>query len=306
MEPLGNPGRFTEYLAFWLQGQRDHLIQLAGGTTFKELPKSTLKKVCIPLPPLDEQRRIVDILNRAARIETLRQRAAERLREFVPALFVEMFGDPVENPMGWEVRPLADLVKEFRYGTTRRCYDSAGREDGVPVLRIPNVLHGRVDWTDLKFASLRKDERDNLKLEEGDILLVRSNGNREYIGRCAVFDGGCRAAYYSHLIRARLRTEGSADPVYVSTCLALPTARQVILRMARTTAGSYNVSIDNLGCIGIPVPEPALQQKFTAIVARTRETLNTTETSAQTSLDLSDSLTARLLGDGGGRAWKEP
>ena len=107
----------------------------------------------IPLPPLEEQRRIVAILNRAARIERLRRRAAERLREFVSALFVKMFGDPVENPMGWEVRPLADLVEEFRYGTTRKCYDSAGRKDGVPVLRIPNVLHGSVDWTDLKFAS---------------------------------------------------------------------------------------------------------------------------------------------------------
>ena len=263
----------------------------------QRVPKSFVENALIPLPPLEEQRRIVDILNRAVRIETLRRRTAERLREFVPALFVKMFGDPVENPMGWAVRPLAALVEEFRYGTTRKCYDSAGREDGFPVLRIPNILHGRVDWTDLKFASLRKDERDNLNLEQGDILFVRSNGNREYIGRCAIFDGGRRAAYYSHLIRARLGHRGSADPVYVSTCLALPTARQVILQMARTTAGSYNVSIDNLGCLRIPVPEPELQQKFSAIVAQTRETLNTTETSAKSSLDLSASLMAHLVGE---------
>ena len=289
-----------EYLAFWLQEQRSHLIQLAGGTTFKELPKSTLKKVCIPLPPLDEQRRIVNILNRAVRIETLRTRAAERLREFVPALFVKMFGDPVENPMRWEVRSLADLMKEFRYGTTKKCYDSASGEDAVPVLRIPNVIEGSVDWTDIKFASFRNHEADNLKLEDGDILFVRSNGNPDYIGRCAVFGDRRRAAYYSHLIRARLRTAGSVDPVYVSTCLAIPTTRQVLLRMARTTAGSYNVSIDDLGRIRIPVPEPKLQQEFSAIVARTRQTSNVTETSARTSLDLSASLMLRLLG---GAVW---
>ena len=63
----------------------------------------------IPLPPLEEQRRIVDILNRAARIEALRARAAERLREFVPALFVKMFGDPVENPNGWHSKKLGSL-----------------------------------------------------------------------------------------------------------------------------------------------------------------------------------------------------
>ena len=83
-----------EYVALWLRGQRGRLIQLAGGTTFKELPKSTLKKVRIPLPPLDEQERIVSILNRAAKIEALRRRGAERLREFVPALFVHQHRPP--------------------------------------------------------------------------------------------------------------------------------------------------------------------------------------------------------------------
>ena len=228
-------------------------------------PKSLLT-LPISLPPLDEQRRIVDILNRAARIETLRARAAERLREFVPALFLKMFGDPVENPMGWEVRPLADLVKEFRYGTSRKCYDSAGSEDGVPVLRIPNILRGRVDWTNLKFTSLRGDERRNLDLERGDILFVRTNGNPEYIGRCAVFRERQQAAYASYLIRARLKGDGTVDPEYVSSGLALPTIRQTILRMTRTTAGNYNISIDLLGRIRIPVPEPKLQQKFSAIL----------------------------------------
>ena len=287
-----------DFLAYLLR-RRETVAFVMSSVTGSRMPRAdmnALMSMRVPLPSLEEQRRIVDILNRAARIEALRRRAAERLREFVPALFIKIFGDPVENPMGWDVRPLADLVKDFRYGTTRKCYDSTGRKDGVPVLRIPNILHGGVDWTDLKFSSLRKSECDNMKLEQGDILFVRSNGNREYIGRCAVFDGERRAAYYSHLIRARLRTEGPADPVYVSTCLALPTARQVILRMARTTAGSYNVSIDDLERIRIPVPEPKLQQEFSAIIARTRGTLNTTETSARASQDLSASLMSYLVG----------
>ena len=59
-----------------------------------------LMSLPVPLPPLAEQRRIVGILNRAAKIERLRARAQERLREFIPALFVEMFGDPATNPKG--------------------------------------------------------------------------------------------------------------------------------------------------------------------------------------------------------------
>ena len=280
----------------WLQGHfRDHCTQWVSQAAYG---KRLVADLHVPLPPLDEQRRIVDILNRAARIEALRRRAAERLREFVPALFVRMFGDPVENPMGWQVRALADLVKEFRYGTTRKCYDSRGREDGVPVLRIPNILHGRVDWTDLRFASLRKDERDNLNLERGDILFVRSNGNREYIGRCAIFDGECQAAYYSHLIRARLADRGSADPVYVSTCLGLPTARQTVLRLARTTAGSYNVSIDNLGRIRIPVPPLALQLRYVGLVKTARAVARVGESGTRTAAALMASLVSVLLQDG--------
>ena len=261
----------------------------------QRVPKSFMESVSVSLPPLGEQRRIVQILNRAAKIERLRKQAADQLRDFIPALFIKMFGDPVENPMGWEVQPLSALIREFRYGTSRKCYDSTGGDDGVPVLRIPNVLRGQVDWTDLKFTSLRDDELKKLNLERGDILFVRTNGNPEYIGRCAIFRDRRQAAYASYLIRARLKPDGVAEPEYISNGLALPTMRQTLLQMTRTTAGNYNISIDSLGRIRIPVPELKLQRRFSAIIARTRETLNTTETSAQTSLDLSASLMNQLL-----------
>ena len=109
-----------EYLAFWLEWHRDQFIRLAGGTTFREISKTTLKKVAIPLPSLEEQRRIVGILNRAAKIERLRTQTADRLREFIPALFVKMFGDPAENPMGWETAPLGKVCVVVGGGTPRR------------------------------------------------------------------------------------------------------------------------------------------------------------------------------------------
>ena len=284
-----------QYLAFWLRGQRSRLIQLAGGTTFKELPKSTLKKVRIPLPPLAEQRRTVDILNRAARIQALRRQAADRLREFVPALFVRMFGDPVENPMGWEVRPLADLVQEFRYGTSRKCFDTADSEDALPVLRIPNVLHGGVKWTNLKFITLLGDERKKLKLARGDILFVRTNGNPEYIGRCAVFSECRDAAYASYLIRARLKRSEPVDPEYVSAALALPTMRQILLRLTRTTAGNYNISIDLLGRVRIPLPPLTLQHRYTETVKAAGAVVRLEESRTRVAAALMASLVSELF-----------
>ena len=293
--PRSNVDR--DFLAYLLR-RRETVAFVMSSVTGSRMPRADMKALMsmrVPLPPLREQRRIVDILNRAARIKSLHSRAAERLRRFVPALFLKMFGDPVENPMGWEVRPLSALAQEFRYGTSRKCYDAADSDDALPVLRIPNVLRGAVDWTNLKFTSLRGDERKNLRLVRGDILFVRTNGNPEYIGRCAVFSECREAAYASYLIRARLKDAEAVDPEYVSAGLALPTMRQILLRLARTTAGNYNISIDNLGRIGIPVPDPKLQQKFSAIVARTRDTLRRTGVSAQVSSAVSASLMRRLL-----------
>ncbi len=263
----------------------------------QRVPRSFVENVRVPLPPLDEQRRIVDILNRAARIEALRRRAAERLREFVPALFVKMFGDPVENPMGWKVRSLADLVQEFRYGTSRKCYyDPASDENAIPVLRIPNILQGHVDWTDLKYTSLPATERSNLNLEPGDILFVRSNGNPDYIGRCAVFRDRRPAAYASYLIQARLRRDGDVSPEYAANALSLPTTRQTIARMARTTAGNYNINIHNLGRVQIPCPELKRQQMFVNCVTKLRTIASTTTTASRVSSDVLLSLTSHLFG----------
>ena len=81
-------------------------------TSLPSLKLSTLKSAEIPLPPLAEQRRIADILNRAARIERLRARATDRFHTFTLALFVKMFGDPIDNPMGWPVHPFTELVED--------------------------------------------------------------------------------------------------------------------------------------------------------------------------------------------------
>ncbi|GAB6081108.1 restriction endonuclease subunit S [Desulfuromonas carbonis] len=125
-----------EFLAYWLPTQKDLMLREAGGTTFKEISKGALKKFRIPLPPLDEQRRIVNILKRADSIRRLRKQALETTRELIPALFVDMFGDPATNPKGWETQPLGDVV-EFRSG-------------GTPSKQRPEFWDGLIPWVSPK------------------------------------------------------------------------------------------------------------------------------------------------------------
>ena len=123
-----------EYL-FWCL----HQLHLTGRTAQYQRHTSGIRNLEtkryltheISVPPLDEQRRIIGILNRAARIERLRMQAADRLHEFIPALFIKMFGDPVENPMEWEAERIGKL------GSVGSGAGFPKREQGVQGAEIP-------------------------------------------------------------------------------------------------------------------------------------------------------------------------
>ena len=123
------PEVWPEFLAYWLEWSRDYLIGLASGATFKEINKSTLRKLSIPLPPLKEQRRIVGLLDRAAEIRRSTDAARSRARAIIPALFLDTFGDPATNPKGWpmiDFESAADDITRFVPKIMRRDYAASG------------------------------------------------------------------------------------------------------------------------------------------------------------------------------------
>ena len=296
---LPKDGVDREFIAYLLR-RKETVEYVMASVTGARMPRTDMKALMslpVPLPPLDEQRRIVGLLNRAAKIERLRVKAQDRLREFIPALFVKMFGDPIENPMGWEIRHFGELVEEFRYGTSRKC--SAEASDGqLPILRIPNVLRNVIDWNGVKFAALDDREEKAIRLEGGDILLVRTNGNPEYIGRCAVFRDNRPAAYASYLIRARPRSGGPVASEYIAGALDNVMMRRVILSLARTTAGNYNINIASLGSLAIPIPPIERQRRYTQLVQTTRSAIAVAESGYRTTPALSITLMSRLLDTG--------
>src|SRR5208282_3217914 len=107
----------------------------------------------------------------------------------------------------------------------------------VPVLRIPNVSAGKIDLSDLKFADFEQKELAKLRLQEGDILVVRSNGSADLVGKPAlVEDSAVGLAYAGYLIRLRPK-KGTALPRFVRAMLQSPQVRKVIETNARSTSG---------------------------------------------------------------------
>ena len=268
---LPRDGVDREFMACLLR-RSETVEQVMSSVTGSRMPRTDMNELMslsVPLPPHDEQLRIVRILNRAARIERLRTRAQKLLEEFIPALFVRMFGDPVENPNGWETVRLNEVVSEFRYGTSKKSRDAAA-EGSLPVLRIPNVVNGAINLDGLKHAILEAKEQQRLKMAKGDLLFVRTNGNPQYVGRCSVFDLDLDAAFASYLIRARLVDRTPLSPFVIGAAMGLPSLRSVLLSQSRTTAGNYNINIASLGKIELPVPPMEKQERYLSLIASSR------------------------------------
>jgi type I restriction enzyme, S subunit len=203
-------------------------------------------------------------LEQADRLVRTRCYALELTDTFLPAAFLELFGSARDSR--WDRSTLGELTLDFSYGTSTKCSDTSSLQ---AVLRIPNVIRGAIDTTDLKFGELSPNEQKKLRLDHGDLLFVRTNGNPDYVGRCAVFDLEAELYFASYLIRARTDQKLIA-PAFLAAYLRMPDGRRSMQPSIRTTAGQYNVSVEGLRDVQVIVPPLPLQQKFAALVEQER------------------------------------
>ena len=249
-----------EYLFFFVRQKsvvQAAVSSFAGTSGRQRVPSSFWDNLQIPMPPVPVQERIVQILQKADDIRRKRQEALLIADAVLPAAYRELFGDPDANPYKWPVETLGKYLEDSRYGTSTK---TSAYGDGDPVLRIPNVIHGTIDTTDLKYLKVSEAERKLLLLREGDVLVVRTNGNKDYVGRCAVFDRQEEFLYASYLIRLRLQPR--LNPHYLVALLSTPFGRREIDLNSRTSAGQYNISATGLRSLSIPVPPMSRQLKF--------------------------------------------
>jgi len=272
------------YLYQYCRTLRPVLEHVAPSTTLKIVKKSLFQELPIPLPPLPEQRRIAAILDKADAVRRKRQQTIDLADQFLRSAFLDLFGDPVTNPKGWPVIEFGELLSDISYGTSKKC--TSERTVGTtPILRIPNILGGEISWDDLKHCALDARELDKLRLEDGDLLFVRTNGNPEYIARCAVFDGNDEpVAFASYLIRARFREGADALPVFLREQFSFPTYRSRLVRETRTTAGNFNISSKGLRRLRLVLPPMREQEQFfraIEAIVRLRKKYATAQTSEE-------------------------
>ncbi|MGH3795058.1 MAG: restriction endonuclease subunit S [Pseudonocardiaceae bacterium] len=253
------------FLARFVKARSTEILRWVRATTADNFPTDRLRELSVPIPPLGEQRTIAKILDQADLLGYQRRKTIAHLDELSQSMFREMFGDLTRKQENYNLSNLKDIVSEFRYGTSIK-----SQSQGVPTLRIPNVTNSEIDTSDLKLVPVSTPELGRLRLLDGDLLIVRTNGNPDLVGRCAIYNSevttksgrpGEDFIYASYLIRARPKMD-VISPVYLREFLLGPTGRRALRSRSKTSAGQFNINTESLGAIKVPVPPLDLQHEY--------------------------------------------
>jgi type I restriction enzyme, S subunit len=263
------------------------------------------------LPPLTEQREIAHVLWRIQRAKEATEAVIAATRELKRSLMRHLFTYgpvPVDQVAGirlketefgpvrddWQVIRMGDASRLLQYGTPQRCNTDPV---GVPVLRIPNVLAGRVDTADLKFAELPAVTTEKLRLRFGDILFVRTNGAIGEVGRAAIYRGiPAPALFASYLIRVQVN-EHEVMPEYVEAYAASPEARRQLRdRASKSADGKYNINTQTLRALILPQPSLDEQARIVAALLAVDLKLEAERHRSTTLHALFNTLLDRLMG----------
>jgi len=243
-----------EFLPFFMQSDifMERAQEISVGSLSPTINWRTLAKQEFALPPLEEQRRMVRVLQKLDKVVWAATNAiqqADQTRLAATEDFLRRQQDPVA---------LDEILLDTTYGSSTRA--TRDRNKAVPILRVPNVWRGKINLDDLKFVELDEKETQRYTAHEGDILLVRTNGNPDYVGRCVVVrDLPETHVFASYLIRLSV-DETKADPTYVAALLNSPSCSRSLRGSVRSSAGNYNINTKGIRRQRIPLPDLQTQR----------------------------------------------
>lgn len=255
-----------DYLRLMLTKALKDMEKHAHGSTMLHVNRGEFLGTKIPLPPLEEQKRIAAILDQAEDIRRKRQHAIYRLNQLGQAIFHEMFGDPVTNPMRWPVFQLGDVVRsgdKINYGVVQPGEDV---EEGIPLIRVGDLLSGHINPANVKQIDPVIEENYKRSRLVGDEILIGCVGS---IGSVALAHEGLRGANIARAV-ARVPVDPMiASREFIAEQIKSPFVQRYFAAETRTVAQpTLNIGL----IVSAPIIIPPLdeQGKFSAAVSDVR------------------------------------
>lgn len=286
-------GASLEYIAYYLN-QAD-LTKWITGTTRGKLTQKALNSIPIPLPPLPTQRRIAAILDKADALVQNDRLMLRKYDDLAQSVFLEMFGDPVKNEKGWEVKRLADCCESDNaiicgpFGT--QLHQKEFREQGVPLWGIKQVNRHFSEPTHEFISEQKAIELQRYNILPGDIVMTRKGT----IGNCAIYPSNFpMGIMHSDLLRIRLNRESIENDYMVCQ---LRYSNDVKIQIEKISHGAImaGINVTKLKNINVQVPPLRLQHQFTASLQHIHHQKSLTQTSLAKSEALFQSLLQRAF-----------
>ena len=256
----------------------DYIYHLFSGKDWSEgtnkavmgvtLNKATLSQISIPLPPIEEQRKIAHNLEKVTYLIEVCNTILEKLDLLVKSRFVEMFGEPISNSMGWDCCELGDCLESIDNGKSYVCDNDCRTGDNPAILKLSAVTYG-IYKPDENKAMIDEDLFDeSAEVKDNDLLFTRKN-TPELVGMSAYVFSTPPKLMMPDLI-FRLNAKTSCNKIYLWQLINHDLFRPCIQNIANGSAKSMsNISKERLSKLTIPVPPLALQEQFAAFVEQT-------------------------------------
>lgn len=251
------------FLFHWVRTQAfvSEMMRQATGQSYPAVSDKIVKASKIPLPSLEEQRRIAGILDQADALRRLRTRALDKLNTLGQAIFHEMFGDLRTNPFDWPQTRYLGEIAEVASGITKGRKTKTSELREVPYLAVANVQDRHLKLDVVKTIKASEAEIERFKLKKNDILLTEG-GDPDKLGRGTLWnDEMPECIHQNHVFRVRVEAE-DVSPIFLSWQIGSPAGKAYFLKLAKQTTGIASINKTQLKGFPVLLPPLELQQEF--------------------------------------------
>lgn len=258
----------VKYVYYFLFGNIRILEEGFKGSGLKHISKSYLNSIKIPIPPLDIQRKTINVLDKVLLLLENRKEQVAVLDKLAKDTFIDMFGDPVVNPNGFDIRNLQEFYADSKNAVKCGPFGSALKKNeytdrGIPVWTMDNITKNGNFINDV-YLRISEEKYEQLKaysVKDGDVIISRAGT----VGKmCVVQSGQEKSIISTNLIRVRFN-----DELLPSFFVSLMTyCANKLTRLKKGDDGAFtHMSTDVLNNINFPYPPLDLQKQYTVRIA---------------------------------------
>lgn len=244
-----------------LPQHKPYYKKFAGGGLQINIGKEQILNLKIPISNIEIQRKVVEILDKSQELIDKRKKQIEELDLLIKSKFIEMFGDPVKNPLEWQKGKIADIIVKTQYGTSNKSDEFNG---DFKVLRMNNITYdGNWDFTSIKYINLDEKEQKKYLVYKGEVLFNRTN-SKELVGKTAVYKEDEPMAYAGYLVKAIPNERANGE--FISAYMNTKYVKDKLLNMAKNIVGMANINAEEFKKIDVYIPPIELQNQFADFV----------------------------------------